>query len=52
VWLFGEEMSLAQATRQALGKDEKYKVNGALYWTHNGHRLRDIYDKTYLATQI
>lgn len=47
VWLFGEELNLTQATRQALGRDEKYKVNGAFYWTHKGHLLRDIYDKTY-----
>jgi hypothetical protein len=47
VWLKGEEMSLARATRQVLRKDKRYQVNGLLYWTFEGRRLRDIYNETY-----
>lgn len=47
VWLQGEEMSLARATRKVLGKNPKYQVRGLLYWTYKGRRLRDIYNETY-----
>jgi hypothetical protein len=49
VWLEGEEMSLAQATRRVLRKDPKYQLRGLLYWTYKSRRLRDIYNETYLS---
>lgn len=42
----GAEVSLTNATRQALGYD--YNVAPGPYWTFNGRRLRDIYNETYL----
>jgi len=42
----GAEISLTNATRQALGYD--YNVAPGPYWTFNGRRLRDIYNETYL----
>lgn len=41
----GEETSLTYATRMIL--EIPYSVQPGPYWTYNGERLRDIYNKTY-----
>lgn len=43
----GEEMSITNATRLALGEGYAYNVAPGPYWTFNGKKVRDIYDETY-----
>ena len=43
----GEETSLTNATRMALGEGYAYNVAPGPYWTFNGRKLRDIYNETY-----
>lgn len=42
-----EETSLTNATRLALGEGYAYHVAPGPYWSHNGKKLRDIYNETY-----
>jgi hypothetical protein len=41
----GEETSITQATRTALGEGYSYNVAPGPYWTYMGRRLRDIYNE-------
>jgi hypothetical protein len=43
----GEEMSITQATRLALGDGYSYNVAPGPYWTYEGRRLREIYNECY-----
>ncbi|MBL7913982.1 MAG: GIY-YIG nuclease family protein [Bacteroidia bacterium] len=43
----GEETSITNATRLALGDGYAYHVAPGPYWTFKGRKLRDIYNDTY-----
>lgn len=43
----GEETSITNATRLALGDGYAYHVAPGPYWTFQGRKLRDIYNDTY-----
>ena len=43
----GEETSITNATRMALGDGYAYHVAPGPYWTFQGRKLRDIYNDTY-----
>jgi len=43
----GEETSLTNATRMALGDGYAYNVAPGPYWSFNGRTIRDIYNETY-----